>query len=69
MEKIILRDPKARLITFEMISIKRFCVNQNFQMPEEVVQILKRHGGIFDFESREWIVNLNKYKEVATEIS
>ena len=38
-------------------------------MPEEIVQILKKYGGAFDFNSREWIIGLNKYKEVATEIS
>ena len=38
-------------------------------MPEEIVQILKKYGGSFDFNNREWICNLSKYKEVATEIS
>ena len=38
-------------------------------MPEEIVQILKKYGGAYDFEQREWIVNLQKYKEVAIEIS
>jgi SNF2 family DNA or RNA helicase len=64
-----LRDQKAKLITFEMISINRFAVTQNFFMPEDIVQILKKYGGAFDFTSREWIVGLNKYKEVATDIS
>jgi hypothetical protein len=68
-EKIVLRDAKAKLIAFEMISIHRFAVTQNFFMPEEIVQILKRYGGAFDFNAREWIVSLNKYKEVASEIS
>ena len=36
-DKIILRDQKAKLITFEMISINRFAVTQNFFMPEEIV--------------------------------
>lgn len=38
-------------------------------MPEEIVQILKKYGGAFDFNAREWIVGINKYKEVAQEIS
>jgi len=38
-------------------------------MPEEIVQILKKYGGAFDFNAREWIVGVNKYKEVAQEIS
>jgi hypothetical protein len=38
-------------------------------MPEELVLILKKHGGAYDFNNREWIVSLNKYKEVAIEIS
>ena len=38
-------------------------------MPEDIVQILKRNGGAYDFNAREWIVSLNKYKEVASEIS
>ena len=33
------------------------------------MQILKKYGGAYDFEQREWIVNLQKYKEVAIEIS
>ena len=68
-DKVILRDPKAKLITFELISIHRFAITQNFFMPEEIVQILKKYGGAFDYESREWFVSLNKYKELATEIS
>jgi hypothetical protein len=38
-------------------------------MPEEIVMILKKYGGAYDFNRREWIVSLNKYKEVAMEIS
>ena len=38
-------------------------------MPEEIVQILKKHGGAYDFDNREWIVGLAKYKEVAVEIA
>lgn len=68
-EKIILRDAKAKLITFEMISINKFTICLNFFMPEELVLILKKHGGAYDFLTREWIVSLNKYKEVAIEIS
>ena len=68
-EKIILRDPKAKLITFEMVSINKFSICLNFFMPEELVMILKKHGGAYDFNNREWIVSLNKYKEVAIEIS
>ena len=48
-EKVVLRDPKAKLITFEMISIHRFAVTQNFFMPEEIVQMLKKYGGAFDY--------------------
>ena len=57
------------MITFEMVSIHRFAVTQNFFMPEEIVNILKRYGGQFDFSSREWIVGLNKYKEIASDIA
>lgn len=38
-------------------------------MPEEIVQILKKYGGAFDFNAREWICALNKYKQIATEVS
>ena len=38
-------------------------------MPEEIVLILKKYGGAYDFNQREWIVTLNKYKEIAMEIS
>lgn len=31
--------------------------------------ILKRFGAAYDFNSREWIVSLNRYKEVAMDIS
>jgi hypothetical protein len=34
-----------------------------------VVEILKKYGGSYDFEQREWIVSLQKYREVAMEIS
>lgn len=68
-EKIILRDPKAKLITFEMVSISKFSVSLNFFMPEDLVLILKKHGGAYDFNLREWIVSLNKYKEIAIDIS
>jgi hypothetical protein len=57
-EKIVLRDLKAKLITLEMISINKFSVTQNFCIPEEVVEILKKYGGSYDFEQREWIVSL-----------
>jgi hypothetical protein len=30
---------------------------------------LKKYGGAFDYANHEWIVSLNKYKEVAMEIS
>jgi len=66
---VVLRDQKAKLFTFEMISINRFAIAQNFFIPEEIVQILKKYGGAYDFEQREWIVSLTKYKEVAMEIS
>jgi|LauGreDrversion4_2_1035121.scaffolds.fasta_scaffold2457591_2 hypothetical protein len=45
----MLRDPKAKLITFEMISINKLAVSLNFFMPEELVLILKKHGGAYDF--------------------
>ena len=64
-----MRDPKAKLITFEMISINKFAISLNFFMPEELILILKKYGGAYDFAQREWIVSLNKYKEVAMEIS
>ena len=66
---MILRDTKAKLITFEMISINKFAISLNFFMPEELVLILKKHGGAYDFQQREWIVSLNKYKDVAIEVS
>lgn len=34
-----------------------------------MVEILKKYGGSYDFEQREWIVSLQKYKEVALEIA
>lgn len=64
-----MRDPKARLVTFEMISINKFAIAINFGMTEELVLILKKYGGAFGFNHKEWIVSLNKYKEVAMEIS
>jgi len=30
---------------------------------------VKKFGGAYDFDQREWIVNINKYKEIAMEIS
>ena len=61
------------MITFELYSINKFSVSfsANFNIPEEIVHILKRNGGAFDYNSpnKEWIVSLNKYKEVAIEIS
>jgi hypothetical protein len=54
----VLRDVKAKLITLEMISINKFSVTQTFCIPEEVVEILKKYGGSYDFEQREWIVSL-----------
>lgn len=41
-----------------MISINKFAITQNFCMPEEIVQILKKYGAAYDFDQREWIVNL-----------
>jgi len=40
-EKIILRDPKAKLVVFEMISIHKFAIQLNFHNQEEIVSILK----------------------------
>ena len=36
-EKVVLRDHKAKLITFELISIRKFGISQNFSMPEDMV--------------------------------
>ena len=52
-----------------MITINKFAIAINFFMPEELVLILKKYGGAYDFNQREWIVSLNKYKEVAMEVS
>ena len=66
----MLRDVKAKLITFEMLSIQRFRVSASgFPMPEEVIQIIKRFGGVYNFEMKEWILQLVKYKPFAMEIS
>jgi hypothetical protein len=32
-----------------MISINKFAISLNFFMPEELVLILKKHGGAYDF--------------------
>ncbi len=67
---MVLRDPKAKLIIFEMISTTHFSVSQSaFSLPEEVILIIKKYGGYYNFESKEWIVNLTKYKSLAMEIS
>lgn len=68
-EKIILRDPKAKLFTFEMITINKFAISINFFMPEEIILILKKYGAAYEYVQKEWIVSLNKYKEIALEIS
>ena len=68
-EKIILRDPKMKYITFEMTSINKFAISLNFFMPEELVSILRKYGAAYKYETREWYANLNNYKEIAMEIS
>jgi hypothetical protein len=66
----VLRDPKAKLITFEMLSIHRFKVSSSgFPMPEEIIAIVKRYGGLYNYEMKEWVLNLLKYKPFAMEIS
>lgn len=38
-------------------------------MPEEIILIIKKYGGYYNFESKEWILNIVKYKSLAMEIS
>ena len=56
-QKVTLRDPKAKLITFEMQSISRFFIHCNFMFPEEMLKILRKHGGAYDFKQREWVAS------------
>ena len=66
----MLRDPKAKLITCEMLSINRFAVSASgFPLPEEIIQIVKRFGGVYNFEQKEWVIQIVKYKPFMMELS
>ena len=58
-EPIILRDPKAKLITLEKLSIHRFSVScSGFPMPEDVVSIIKKYGGTYSTDFKEWVISI-----------
>jgi hypothetical protein len=40
-EKIILRDAKTKLISFELLSISRFSLTTNFNLPQEILALVK----------------------------
>ena len=34
-------------------------------LPEDLVQLLRGQGGAYDFENREWVLALPRYREIA----
>jgi SWI/SNF-related matrix-associated actin-dependent regulator of chromatin subfamily A-like protein 1 len=68
-EKIVIRDAKAKLISFEMLSIARFSITANFLLTEELVQLLRHHGGAYDFDAHEWVCGINQYQELLAQIA
>lgn len=68
-EKIVIRDTKAKLISFEMLSIARFSITANFLLTEELVQLLRHHGGAYDFDAHEWVCGINQYQELLAQIT
>ncbi len=53
-----------------MLSIHRFRVSATgFPLPEDIISIIKKYGGVYCFEMKEWVLNIVKYKPFAMEIS
>jgi len=52
--EIVLRDPRTRVVNVEMINLEKFAVTTNFVMPDEIVNIVKRYGAIYDKKHKEW---------------
>jgi hypothetical protein len=40
-----------------------------FPLPEDIISIIKKYGGVYCFEMKEWVLNIVKYKPFAMEIS
>ena len=63
----LIKDIKQRIITFEMISLSKFTIKQNFYMTDTVVSLAKKYNGKYDPDKRVDFT-YEKYKEAANEI-